>query len=92
MPKTRAIGKISLRAGAFVLSGVALSTVLFSVISTFVLFRDSAVPVLFAIAGSIPVGVNSYLVLSYVLGFLASYAFFYGSGFDRIRSLLGADR
>jgi hypothetical protein len=45
--------------------------------STFVLFRDSAVPALFAIAGSVPVGINSYLVVSYVLGFRASYAFFY---------------
>ncbi|WP_152042105.1 hypothetical protein [Salinigranum salinum] len=92
MPERRAIGKISLRAGAFVLSGVALSTVLFSVISTFVLFRDSAVPVLFAIAGSIPVGINSYLVLSYVLGFLGSYAFFYRGGLNRIRGLFRDDR
>ena len=92
MPRSRAIGGISLRAGAFVLSGAALSTALFSAVSTFVLFRDSAVPVLFAIASSVPIGINSYLVLSYVLGFLASYAFFYKGGFDRLRSYVVDDR
>ena len=91
MPEPRAIGGVSLRAGAFVLSGVALSTVLFSALSTFVIFRDSAVPVLFAAASSIPVGINSFLVLSYALGFLTSYVFFYRSGLDRIRRLFGDD-
>jgi hypothetical protein len=91
MPEPRAIGGVSLRAGAFVLSGVALSTVLFSALSTFVIFRDSAVPVLFAAASSIPVGINSFLVLSYALGFLTSYVFFYRGGLDRIRRLFGDD-
>ncbi|WP_380676273.1 hypothetical protein [Salinigranum sp. GCM10025319] len=76
----------------FVLSGVTLSTALFSAVSTFVLFRDSAVPVLFAIASSVPIGINSYLVLSYALGFLTSYAFVYRGGFDRLRSYLIDDR
>jgi hypothetical protein len=87
MSESRAIGRVTLRAGAFAVTGVVLSTVLFSSISTFVLFRDSAVPVLFANADAIPVGINSYLVLSYVLGFLASYAFFYNGGLDRLRRL-----
>ena len=58
MPETTAIGKIPLQAGAFVLLGVALSTILFYVVSTFVLFRDSAVPVLFEFASSAPVGID----------------------------------
>jgi uncharacterized membrane protein AbrB (regulator of aidB expression) len=89
MPKARAIRDTSLRAGAFVLSGAVLSTVLFSALSTFVIFRDSAVPELFAIAGSIPIGINSYLVLSYALGFLTSYVFFYRGVLDRGWSFLG---
>lgn len=40
----------------------------FPTISVFVAFRDSAVPVLFAVAGSIPIGINWYLALPYGLG------------------------
>ena len=85
MPETTAIGTVSLRVAGFVVVGIALSTSMFSVISTVALFRDSAIPALFEVASSIPVGVNSYLALSYVLGFLVSYAFFYQGGFDRLR-------
>lgn len=86
MPEPTAIGKDTLRAGAFILSGVALATLLFYLVSTLVLFRDSAIPVLFGLASSVPVGINSYLVLSYVIGFLTSYVFFYRGGFDRLWS------
>jgi hypothetical protein len=86
MPGTIATDRVSLRGVGFVVAGIALSTSLFSVISTVALFRDSAIPVLFEVASSIPVGVNSYLALSYVLGFLVSYAFFYRGGFARVRA------
>ena len=92
MSNTGAQGELSLRAGAFVFCGVVLSTAIFSVLSTFVLFRDSAAPALFAVASSVPLGINSYLMLSYVLGFLTSYVFFYQGGFDRLQSSLGGDR
>jgi hypothetical protein len=86
MPETTAIGKITIRAGAFILVAVTLSTLSFSVMSTVVLFRDSAIPVLFELANSVPLGINSYLVVSYAFGFLTSYVFFYRGGFDRLRS------
>lgn len=86
------VGKRPLRAIALVLSGVALSTALFYLVSTFVVYRDTAVPVLFELASAAPAGVNTYLALSYLLGFATSYAFLYRGGLDRLRGYLLGDR
>ena len=86
------VGKIPLRAIALVLSGIALSTALFYLVSTLVVYRDTAVPLLFELASAVPVGINSYLALSYLLGFATSYAFLYGGGLDRLHGYLRSDR
>jgi hypothetical protein len=51
-------------------------------------YRDSAIPALFAVAATLPVGANGYLLGSYLIGGLASYAFFYRGGYDRLRERL----
>jgi hypothetical protein len=83
-----AVGRLPLRAGACLLVGVALANALWTLLATFVVFRDSAIPALFAVAATLPVGANGYLLGSYLIGGLASYAFFYRGGYDRLRERL----
>jgi hypothetical protein len=83
-----AIGRLPLRAGACLLVGLTIANVLWTLLATFVVFRDSAIPALFAVAATLPVGANGYLLGSYLIGGLASYAFFYRGGYDRLRERL----
>ncbi|ESP89674.1 hypothetical protein [Candidatus Halobonum tyrrellensis] len=86
MSDDRGIGRISTRTGLFVVSTVLLSTVVFAVFAELALFRDSAIPVLFELAGVLPFGLLFYLALSYVLGITVCYAFVYRGGVGWVRS------
>jgi hypothetical protein len=83
------VGSVPLRAGLFVGLGVALSTGLFALLSTYVVFGATAIPVLYRLSDSLGVGANGWLVASYAAGGLASYAFVYRGGLDWFLSRLG---
>ncbi|SEP32467.1 hypothetical protein SAMN04487948_1534 [Halogranum amylolyticum] len=89
MSEIRNIGKISVRAGLFVVGAYLLSSALFYLFATLFIFRDSAIPALFQFSESIGLGANSYLLFSYLLGILVSYAFVFRGGIGLLRSRLG---
>jgi hypothetical protein len=83
-----AVGRLPFEAVVFLVASAAVATGLYALVSEFVLFRDTAVPVLFELTAALGVGANGWLVVCYGVGLLVGYLLAYRGGLEWLRSRL----